>query len=195
MRVAAVAGVVAIFFTRAADAHTGTGLQGGIISGFRHPFTGVDHMLAMISVGLWGAFLGRPLIYTLPVIFPLVMAGGAVIGMVGACMPPVEIGVALSVFVLGECIALSLRAPVWAASLIVATFALFHGYAHGNELPSVADPIGYSAGFVVATGLLHVVGIGMGFLNHVPGGVWVTRGAGGLISAAGAWFLYKAVGF
>lgn len=176
-----------------ADAHTGTGLPGGFASGFRHPFSGVDHLLAMVSVGLWGAFLGRPLIYLLPVIFPAVMAGGAVLAMIGLRLPPVEIGIALSVLVLGACIALAVKAPVWVASLIVATFALFHGYAHGMELPSAADPVGYSVGFVLATGLLHVLGIGIGTLNARPGGLAVTRSAGGLIALTGAWFLYTAV--
>ena len=176
-----------------AAAHTGTGLPGGFASGFRHPFSGLDHLLAMVSVGLWGAFLGRPLIYLLPVIFPTVMAGGAVLAMIGLRLPPVEIGIALSVLVLGACIALAVKAPVWVASLIVATFALFHGYAHGMELPSAADPVGYSVGFVLATGLLHVLGIGIGTLNTRPGGLVVTRSAGGLIAVTGAWFLYTAV--
>ena len=176
-----------------AQAHTGTGLPGGFLSGFEHPFSGLDHLLAMVSVGLWGAFLGRPLIYLLPVIFPAVMAGGAVLAMAGVRLPLVEMGIALSVLVLGGCIALAIKAPVWAASLIVAAFALFHGYAHGRELPSAADPVGYSAGFVLATGLLHVLGIGIGTLKERPGGVVAVRAAGGLVAAAGAWFLYRAI--
>jgi urease accessory protein len=175
-----------------AQAHTGTGLPGGFVSGFTHPLSGLDHLLAMVSVGLWGAFLGRPLIYRLPVIFPAVMAAGAVLAMVGLRLPPVEIGIALSVLVLGGCIALKIRAPIWAASIIVAIFALFHGYAHGRELPSAADPIGYSAGFVFATGLLHVLGIGIGALNARPGGVVAIRIGGGFIAAMGVWFLYRA---
>lgn len=175
-----------------ATAHTGTGLPGGFASGFRHPLSGLDHLLAMVSVGLWGAFLGRPLIYVLPVVFPVVMVGGAILGMLVVPLPPVEIGIALSVLVLGGCIALSVRAPVWMASLIVGVFAVFHGYAHGKELPSAADPVGYSAGFVLATGILHVSGIAIGFLNDRPGGVVATRSAGGLIAATGVWFLYRA---
>jgi urease accessory protein len=192
--VAAVVGGAALFFAGPAVAHMGTGLSGGFVSGFSHPFTGSDHLLAMFSVGLWGAFLGRPLIYALPVVFPAVMVGGAVLGMLGVPLPPVEIGIALSVLVLGGCIVFSLKAPVWVASLIVATFAVFHGYVHGRELPSAADPIGYSVGFVVATGLLHILGIAIGFLNHRPIGVVVTRSVGGAIGGMGVWFLYKAVG-
>jgi urease accessory protein len=189
----AASAAVALLIGRSAEAHMGTGLAGGFESGIRHPFSGADHLLAMVSVGLWGAFLGRPLIFALPVIFPAVMVAGAVMGMLGVPLPPVEMGIALSVTVLGSCIALSVKAPVWIALLIVASFAIFHGYAHGKELPSAADPIGYSLGFVLATGSLHVSGIGIGFLNQRPGGGRVTRGLGVLIVGAGVWFLYKAV--
>jgi len=177
-----------------AAAHTGTGLPGGWMSGFVHPLSGLDHLLAMVSVGLWGAILGQPLIYALPVVFPAMMVAGAIMGMVGVPLPPVEVGIALSVLVLGGCIALSVRAPVWAACLVVAVFAVFHGYAHGRELPSAADPVTYSAGFVLATGLLHVSGIGLGFLNHRPTGVVATRSVGGVIALLGGWFLYRAIG-
>ena len=177
----------------AAAAHTGTGLAGGFTSGFLHPLSGFDHLLAMVSVGLWGAFLGRPLIIALPVIFPTVMAVGGVLGIAGVPLPPVEIGIALSVLVLGAMIAGKVRAPVWLASLIVAIFAIFHGYAHGKELPSAADPVGYSAGFVLATGLLHVCGIGIGVIADRPGGAAIVRGLGALVMLAGVWFLWVAV--
>jgi len=176
-----------------AEAHTGTGLPGGFVSGFIHPFSGVDHLLAMVSVGLWGAFLGRPLLYVLPMVFPAMMVVGAIMGMLVVPVPPVEVGIALSVLVLGVCIALSVRAPVWAACLVVALFAVFHGYAHGMELPSAADPISYSAGFVLATGLLHVSGICLGFLNDRPNGLLATRSIGALIAGVGAWFLFQAI--
>jgi urease accessory protein len=189
----AASAALALLIGSSAEAHMGTGLAGGFESGIRHPFSGADHLLAMVSVGLWGAFLGKPLIFALPVIFPAVMVAGAVMGMLGVPLPPVEMGIALSATVLGSCIALSVKAPVWIASLIVAIFAIFHGYAHGKELPSAADPVGYSLGFVLATGSLHVSGIGIGFLNQRPGGVRVTRGLGVLIAGAGVWFLYKAV--
>ncbi|MBV8496191.1 MAG: HupE/UreJ family protein [Gammaproteobacteria bacterium] len=177
-----------------AAAHMGTGLPGGFVSGFVHPFSGVDHLLAMVSVGLWGAFLGRPLIFALPVVFPAMMVGGALMGMFVVPLPPVELGIALSVLVLGGCIALSVRAPIWAASLVVALFAVFHGYAHGKELPSAADPVSYSAGFVLATGLLHVSGIAVGFVKDRPGGLVATRSIGAAIATIGAWFLYRAIG-
>ena len=171
-----------------ASAHSGTGLPGGFAAGFLHPLSGGDHLLAMMSVGLWGAFLGRPLIYALPVIFPLMMVAGAVLGMAQIPVPPVELGVAASVLVLGGAVAAGWRAPVWLACLLVGAFALFHGYAHGRELPSAADPLGYSAGFVVATGLLHLAGIALGGLKQRA------RGLGVGIALAGAWFLYQAVG-
>jgi urease accessory protein len=174
-------------------AHTGTGLPGGFISGFLHPLSGFDHLLAMVSVGIWGAFLGRPLIIALPVIFPTVMAVGGALGMANVPLPRVEIGIAISVLVMGGVIAFALRAPVWLACLIVGVFAIFHGYAHGKELPSAADPIGYSVGFVLATGLLHVAGIGIGLLNNRPGGVIATRGMGALIALTGVFFLYQAL--
>jgi urease accessory protein len=181
-------------FSSPAAAHLGTGLPGGAAAGLLHPFSGFDHLLAMIAVGLWGAFLGRPLSYVLPVVFPAMMVVGAIMGMFSVRLPPVEIGIALSVMVLGGCIALAVKAPVWAASLAVALFAVFHGYAHGRELPSAADPVGYSAGFVFATGLLHISGIGLGVLNDRPHGVTATRGIGGIIAAMGVWFLYRAIG-
>ncbi len=192
---AAVRGVMAalVIVSVPAAAHTGTGLAGGFQSGFLHPFSGFDHLLAMVSVGLWGAFLGRPLIVALPVIFPTVMAIGGVMGIAGVPLPPVEIGIAVSVLVLGAMIAGKVRAPVWLASLIVAVFAIFHGYAHGKELPSAADPVGYSAGFVLATGMLHVVGIGIGLIADRPGGATVVRGLGALVMITGFWFLWVAL--
>ncbi len=175
-----------------ASAHDGTGLAGGFLSGFIHPFTGADHMLAMVSVGLWGAFLGRPLLFLLPMIFPAMMAFGAALGMASVPVPPVEIGIAVSVLVLGVMILLAARPPVPLACAVVAVFALFHGYAHGQELPSAADPVGYSAGFVLATGLLHLVGIALGALKAAPYGAGILRAGGGVIAVTGAYFLFAA---
>jgi urease accessory protein len=181
-------------FSNCAMAHMGTGLPGGFSSGFAHPFHGIDHLLAMISVGLWGAFLGRPLLYVLPVVFPAMMAIGAIMGMFAMPVPPVEIGIACSVLVLGTCIAFAIRAPTGVATFVVALFAIFHGYAHGRELPSAADPVSYSAGFVMATGLLHLSGIGLGLLNQFPAGVIATRCIGAAIAVLGVGFIYRAFG-
>lgn len=185
--------LVATLLATPAAAHFDPSLKGGFGAGFRHPLSGPDHLLAMVAVGLWGAFLGRPLIYLLPVIFPTVMALGGAMGMAHVPMPPIEIGIALSVLLLGAAIALALEPPVWLAVLLVGTFAIFHGYAHGTELPSIADPIAFSVGFVLATGLLHIAGIGLGLLNDRPGGIRVTRAMGGLIATCGTWFLYRAL--
>lgn len=174
-----------------ASAHTGTGLAGGFVSGLLHPLSGMDHLLAMVSVGLWGAILGRPLLVALPVIFPAMMAGGAILGMVGAPVPPVELGIALSVLMLGMAIAFGLRPPVWLACVMVGVFALFHGYAHGRELPSAADPIGYSAGFVLSTGLLHIAGIAVGTVNDTRRGALFVKGLGAGIGVTGLYFLAK----
>ena len=186
-------GAAALAVAGPASAHMGTGLAGGFGAGFAHPFAGMDHLLAMVAVGLWGAILGRPLVIVLPVVFPAMMAGGAIFGMFGGPLPPVEVGVALSALVLGACIALAVRAPVWLAVSMVAAFALFHGYAHGRELPSAADPVGYSAGFVLATGMLHLAGVGIGAASARPSGLAVTRGLGAFVAMAGVWFLYAAV--
>ncbi|WP_420384135.1 HupE/UreJ family protein [Novosphingobium sp.] len=174
-------------------AHSAKSLSLGFVGGFVHPLSGPDHLLAMISVGLWGAFLGRPLIYLLPVIFPTVMAFGGVLGMAQVPFPPVEIGIAVSVIVLGGAIMLRWSAPVWLAAIIVGIFGLFHGYAHGLELPSMANPVSFSLGFVLATGLLHVLGIVIGLLRERPGGERALRAMGGVIALAGVWYLYAAL--
>lgn len=179
-------------FASPASAHSGTGLVGGLISGFLHPLTGWDHLLAMVSVGLWGAVLGRPLIVALPVIFPVLMVVGAFLGILNVPLPPVELGIAVSVLVLGGVVTAGFKAPVWLACSLVAIFAVFHGYAHGKELPSAADPIGYSTGFVLSTGLLHVGGIVMGLLNDSEKGRWIVRGFGAAIAVAGCFFLSQA---
>ena len=176
-----------------AMAHDGTGLAGGFVAGFVHPLSGFDHMLAMVAVGIWGAFLGRPLVYALPMLFPSAMALGGGIGMAGIPLPPVELGIALSVVVLGAMIFFALRLPIFAACAIIAVFALFHGYAHGLELPSAADPIGYSAGFVLCTGLLHLAGIALGTLRTLPAGTVALRGVGGLMALVGLWFSFMAL--
>lgn len=149
-------------------------------------------MLAMVSVGLWGYFLGKPMIYLLPMVFPIMMAIGAGVGMAGVSLPPVEIGIAVSVCVLGALILGAVKAPTWIACAVVGLFALFHGYAHGIELPSAADPIGYSLGFVLATGSLHVAGIAIGSLAALPRGETVLRGLGGVVCAIGLGFLWVA---
>ena len=170
-------------------AHTGEGISGGFMSGFMHPIAGLDHVSAMVAVGILGAFLGRPAIWVLPVVFPLVMAFGGVIGIMGIPLPYIETGIALSSVVLGLFIVLALKMPLWFAAIIVGAFAIFHGYAHGAELPTAANPLAYSVGFVVSTGLLHIAGIGIGELIRWPAGVFIARAIGGVIALAGIGFL------
>ena len=172
-----------------AEAHTGQGLAGGFVSGFLHPISGLDHVVAMVSVGLWGAFLGAPAIWLLPVVFPLVMAFGGVLGVAGVPLPGVEIGIALSAIVLGIMVASAARPPLYVAAVLVGIFAIFHGHAHGTELPNAANPLAYSLGFVLATGLLHLSGIAFGLLDRFPGGKLAIRALGGIVSLIGFGFL------
>ena len=157
----------------------------GFLNGFLHPLGGLDHVLAMLAVGMWGAQLGAPAIWMLPVAFPMVMALGGAAGIIGVPLPAVEIGITLSVLVLGSMIALAQRPPLALAALIVAFFAVFHGYAHGIELPGQASAVPYSAGFVIATGLIHLTGIGIGFVIKLPHGSTLLRLGGSAIAAAG----------
>jgi urease accessory protein len=176
-----------------AFAHVEGGAAAGLVSGFLHPLSGWDHILAMIAVGIWGAQLGRPAIWVLPVTFPLVMAVGGFLGLVGVPVPGVEPGIAASAIVLGSMVATAARPPLWLAITIVAVFAVFHGYAHGAELGPGASAVAYSAGFVVATGLLHGLGILIGLAHRWPSGRQVLRVLGALVVGAGAFFMYRAV--
>jgi len=171
-----------------ASAHTGS-MSGGFVGGFAHPLFGPDHVVAMVAVGLWGAFLGAPAIWLLPIVFPLVMALGGVIGILGVPLPGVETGIAVSAIVLGLMVALAAKPPLPIAALIVGAFAIFHGHAHGAELPPGVDAVAYSIGFVVATGLLHLGGIAFGLLARWPAGRIAVRVAGAAIALAGVIFL------
>jgi urease accessory protein len=171
-------------------AHTEAGISGGFLSGFTHPIFGWDHVVAMVAVGLWGVFLGVPAIWLLPVIFPLVMAFGGALGVMGVPIPAVETGIAASAVVLGLLVALAVKPPLWVAAVIVAVFAMFHGHAHGAELPEAANAFAYAVGFVIATGLLHLLGIAMGLLVRWPVGSYVVRAGGGAISLVGLGFLF-----
>lgn len=172
-----------------ADAHVGAGVSGGFTSGFTHPIFGWDHVAAMFAVGLWGAFLGYPAIWILPVVFPLVMAFGGAFGVMGIPIPAVETGIAVSAMVLGIMVAFAVRPPIWVAALIVGAFAIFHGHAHGTELPVAANPLAFSLGFVVATGMLHLLGIAFGLLVRWPIGQVAVQAGGGVIALAGVGFL------
>jgi urease accessory protein len=143
-----------------AEAHT-FGTQGaGLVAGLVHPFVGLDHLLAMIAVGIWAGLLGGRLVWQVPLTFVSVMSAAAALGSFGITLPLVEPAIACSVLVLGLLIAGSVRLPASTGVGLVALFAVFHGYAHGLELPQAASPILYGIGFVLATSLLHCLGIG-----------------------------------
>ena len=163
-------------------------LQGGFMSGFMHPISGLDHVVAMVAVGLWGAFLGKPAIWVLPVVFPLVMAFGGALGVAGVPIPFIETGIALSGVVLGLAVLFAVKPPMWIAAIIVGAFAIFHGHAHGAELPNSANPLVYSIGFVIATGLLHLAGIAIGELKRIYNG-WIVRAGGAVVALIGLGFL------
>jgi len=173
-------------------AHVETGQAAGFLAGLAHPVTGMDHVLAMIAVGLWGAVLGPPAIWVLPVAFPLVMALGGLMGLLGIPVPGVEFGIAISAIVLGAMVLAEARPPIWLAALIVAFFAVFHGHAHGRELPEGTSALLYSLGFVAATGLLHAVGILLGAARRWPAGRQALRAAGAGVALAGLFFLWRA---
>jgi urease accessory protein len=174
-------------------AHEESGQAAGLLAGLVHPVSGFDHVLAMVAVGLWGAVLGPPAIWVLPVAFPLVMAFGGLLGLLGVPLPGVEIGIALSAVALGAMVLAELRPPLWIGALLVAFFAVFHGHAHGRELPEGTSALLYSLGFVVATGLLHAVGIVLGTAHRWPAGRALVRAAGGGVAVGGLFFLWRAV--
>jgi urease accessory protein len=190
MSARAFAVVILSLLAAPASAHTG-GIAGGFVGGLAHPVFGPDHVAAMVAVGLWGAFLGPPAIYLLPIVFPLVMAAGGVLGLLGVPLPGTEILIAISAILLGMAVAIGAQPPLWIAAVLVGAFAIFHGHAHGAELPPGADAIAYSLGFVVATGLLHLAGIAFGLLARWPSGRIAVRTVGGLIAFAGVVFLSR----
>jgi urease accessory protein len=174
-------------------AHVEGGAAGGFLSGFSHPISGLDHVLAMVAVGLWGAQLGAPAIWLLPVAFPIMMAFGGLLGLSGVELPAVELGIALSAVILGALILGAIRLPLVAALLVVGFFAVFHGHAHGTEMSPGQSAILYSIGFVIATGLLHAAGIGIGLIQRWNAGRVALRGAGSFVMAGGLFFLWNAL--
>ena len=165
----------------------------GFLTGVRHPVSGLDHVLAMIAVGLWGAQLGVPALWLLPVTFPMMMALGGMVGLLGVPLPGIEIGIAASAILLGLVVMSALRPPIGAAVALVAFFAIFHGHAHGTELPPGQSALLYSMGFVAATGGLHGVGIAIGVIQRWRWGQTLLRAAGALVALAGVVFMWRAV--
>ena len=176
-----------------AFAHQRGGEAIGFVSGFEHPISGLDHILAMVAVGLWGAQLGAPAIWVLPVVFPIVMALGGMMGLMGIKLPGIELCIALSAVALGFAVFREARPKLWIAAIIVGFFAIAHGHAHGSELPVGADSLLYSIGFVIATGLLHATGIGIGLVHRWTAGRVALRLAGAIVAMGGVFFLWKAI--
>lgn len=184
---------MAIVTTGPAWAHEQQGQAAGFVTGLLHPVSGLDHVLAMLAVGLWGAQLGAPAIWLLPVTFPLVMAIGGFLGLVGIGLPGVEIGIALSVLLLGLMVAFGARPQLAVAAMLVGVFAIFHGHAHGTELPPGQSGLLYSVGFVAATGCLHALGILIGTVHRWQAGRTALRLTGVAIATAGIAFLWRGI--
>lgn len=176
-------------------AHDGAVLRyGSFMAGLTHPVLGADHFLAMVSVGVVSAQIGGRAIWTVPATFVSVMALGGFLGMQDVGLGAIEFGIAFSVLVLGGAIAADKRLPVAVAMGAVAVFAVFHGYAHGGEMPQVAEPARYAAGFLTGTAALHVTGLVIGDISqHYKRGKQALRVAGVLVAALGCVFLYSAL--
>jgi urease accessory protein len=169
----------------AALAHTGLEHAFSFASGFKHPFTGLDHLLAMVGVGLWAGLNGGRALWLWPVAFVGVMVLGGLLGISGIAVPLVEAGILTSVVVLGLLVLTAVKLPAAAGAILVAAFALLHGHAHGAELPGEAAAPTYAAGFAIATAILHAVGISVARMASTANGRLAVRGAGALVAAAG----------
>ena len=176
-------------FSSAALAHVGEHSHMSVTEGLLHPFSGLDHVLAMVAVGLWASQLGGRALWLLPLTFPAVMAVGAALGMSGVVLAGVEIGIAGSVLVLGAAVALALRPSLAISIPLIAAFALLHGYSHGVELPASVSAFGYGAGFIAATLVLHAVGIAIGVMAGRIPVRFAARTAGGAIAVLGVLLL------
>jgi urease accessory protein len=186
--------LVAALTSAPAVSHDGTVLPyGSFLSGLTHPVLGLDHFLAMVSVGILSAQIGGRAIWTVPGTFVLIMAVGGLLGWIDVGLTAIEVGIAFSVLALGTAIALDKRVPMVAAMSAVGVFAIFHGYAHGSEMPVVAQPVTYAIGFMTGTAMLHVMGLIIGDISqHYERGKLLLRGAGVAIAGTGAFFLLGA---
>jgi urease accessory protein len=170
-----------------AAAHPG-GASGGLAHGLAHPIGGLDHLLAMLAVGAFAYALGGRARWLVPAAFVVMMAVGGALGMAALGLPLVEVGIALSLVALGGLVAMGQRLPLATAMALVGVFAVFHGQAHGTEMPADAAGLTYGLGFVAATSLLHAAGLGLAHaLTWAPHATRLplTRTAGGLVALAG----------
>ena len=175
-------------------AHTGIAPHGhgSFMAGFLHPLMGLDHLLAMLGIGIWAAQLGGRAKWLVPAAFMAVMTGGATLALAQAPLPMVELGIAGSVLAIGVLVAFGTRLPVAAAMAVAGAFALFHGHAHGTELPGFAAPAIYGAGFLVATALLHAAGLGVAYTVRRRAANLPFRLAGAAMAAIGGGLLLGA---
>lgn len=181
------------FFPSLAQAHPCLpGHPHGFAGGLAHPLMGLDHVCAMIAVGLWAAQRGGRALWAIPLAFVLVMALGGMLGLMGGALPLIETAIATSVLILGILIAAVVRWPLWASVLIVGVFALFHGYAHGAEMPATASGLAYESGFILATAGLHLCGIGLGLTAKRWASIQLIRCAGAAIATCGVYFFIAA---
>jgi urease accessory protein len=172
-----------------AHAHVGVGSTNGFFHGAAHPFSGLDHLCAMMAVGLWAAQRGGRALWVVPLSFVSVMIVGGVLGAAGVALPFVEQGIVASVLLLGVLAAAAVRLPLAASAILVGWFALFHGHAHGTEMPVTASGLAYGAGFVMATAALHAAGLALGIgMQRLASSGWV-RAAGGAIACCGLYLL------
>lgn len=188
LRSAIGAAVVAALFPAAALAHTGVSEASGFLHGFDHPVSGLDHLLGMVLVGILACQLGRRSLWLVPLSFMVAMGLGGALGASGIAVPFVEVGIALSVVVFGAIVAFGIKAQIAMAMGIAGLFAIFHGHAHATEIPDNAGGLGYAAGLMLATALLHLVGIGLHFtVGKIPQsyGPLFMRSVGGIAAVAG----------
>ena len=179
-----------------AFAHEGSSLPyGSFIAGLAHPVLGIDHFLAMVSVGILSAQIGGRAIWTVPTTFVSVMAIGGLLGWLNVGLTSIELGISFSVLILGIAIAADRKLPVLVAMGAVGIFAIFHGYAHGAEMPTVANALTYGLGFMTGTAFLHVAGLVVGDISqHYARGKILLRIAGAAIAGVGTWFLVGLAG-
>lgn len=166
-------------------AHPGHAEQASFLAGALHPLTGIDHLLAMLAVGLWAAQLRQRAALMLPALFPVAMVAGAALAFAGVALPAVEPVIALSVIVLGAAIVAGLQLPLAAGGAMIALFAVAHGFAHGAELPAGANVAGYAAGFIGSTICLHLAGLFLGLADQRRRGGQLLRIGGSAIAVSG----------
>ena len=189
-------GIAAALVPTVASAHVGVGSTSGFSHGFWHPISGIDHVLAMVAVGMFAANLGGRALWAVPLTFVALMAAGGVLGIQHVNIPYVEVGIGLSVVILGLVVAFQVQWPVAAAMALVGVFAIFHGHAHGEEMPLSASGAEYAAGFMIATACLHIVGIGLGLgLQRMGTAYWhrTAQLSGGAMALAGVALLAGAL--